>query len=65
MLQIKMGKFASEKRVTGIIWFKHIYVCKLSYAILNDESYYSKSNINPEMELQLKHKRFLQKYKVI
>ena len=27
--------------------------------ILNDETYHSKSNINPEMDLQLKYKRFL------
>ena len=26
-------------------------------AILNDETYYSKSNINPEKELQLKYKK--------
>ena len=31
--------------------------------ILNDEIYYTKLNTNPEKDLQLKYKRFLQKYK--
>ena len=32
-------------------------------AILNNRTYYSKSKINPEKELQLQYNRFLQKYK--
>ena len=34
-------------------------------AILNDGTYYSKSNINPEKDLQLKYKKFLQSVKTI
>lgn len=32
--------------------------------ILNDETLYSKVNINPEMKLQLIYQRLLQKYKI-
>ena len=31
--------------------------------ILNDETYYSELNTNPEKDLQLKYKKFLKKYK--
>ena len=31
--------------------------------ILNDETYYSDLNTNPEKDLQLRYKKFLKKYK--
>ena len=49
-----------HKGGASVIMDKEHYKTKVE-AILNDETYYSMSNINPEKELQLKYKRFLQK----